>query len=139
MAKKRVLIVEDDTTTRTTIRELLTGAGFDPVEAGDGTEGLAKAEDIRPDVILLDVHMPGLDGYEVCQGLKENPNTKNIPVIFLTAAQDDALNRLAYQSGAVACLTKPFRLEALVAVIEAAIASADRQAKPKKKGGASEH
>ena len=139
MAKKRVLIVEDDTTTRTTIRELLTGAGFEPVEAGDGTEGLAKAEDIRPDVILLDVHMPGLDGYEVCQGLKENPKTKNIPVIFLTAVQDDALNRLAYQSGAVACLTKPFRLEALVAVIEAAIASADRQAKPKKKGGASEH
>jgi CheY-like chemotaxis protein len=139
MAKKRVLIVEDDTTTRTTLRELLTGAGFEPVEAGDGTEGLAKAEEIHPDVILLDVHMPGLDGYEVCQGLKENPNTKNIPVIFLTAVQDDALNRLAYQSGGVACLTKPFRLEALVAVIEAAIASVERQAKPRKKGGESGH
>ncbi len=136
MARERVLIVDDEVEGRTLIREFLEIAGYEPAEAVDGTEGLAKAEALRPDVILLDVRMPGLDGYEVCQGLKENPETTHIPVIFVTAVEDAALNRLAYQAGAAACLTKPFRREALVAVIEAALANAERQGKPKPKDGA---
>lgn len=131
MAKKRVLIVEDESDARTMIREMLAKSGYEPCEALDGTEGLAKAEALLPHVILLDVRMPGIDGYEVCQGLKENPVTKTIPVIFVTAVQDSELNRLAYKAGAVACLTKPFRHEALVAVIEAALASAERKTKSK--------
>ena len=133
MARKRVLIVEDEADTRAMIGEMIGRAGYEPADAADGTEGLAKAESFRPHVILLDVRMPGLDGYEVCQGLKENPKTKTIPVIFVTAVQDDALNRLAYQAGAVACITQPFRPEALVAIIKAAIASAERKARPKTK------
>ena len=133
MARKRVLIVEDEADTRAMIGEMIERAGYEPADAADGTEGLAKAESFRPHVILLDVRMPGLDGYEVCQGLRENPKTKTIPVIFVTAVQDDALNRLAYQAGAVACITKPFRPEALVAIIKAAIASAERKARPKTK------
>jgi CheY-like chemotaxis protein len=139
MAKKRVLIVEDDTDTRMAIRELLETAGYEAGDAADGTAGLAKAKSFRPDVILLDVAMPGLDGYEVCRGLKENPETKTIPVIFVTAVDDAELNRRAYEAGAVACITKPFRLEALVAVIETAFANAERKAKPKKKGPAIGH
>jgi CheY-like chemotaxis protein len=135
MAKKRVLIVEDEADTRLAIRGLLESAGYEAGEAADGTAGLAQAERVRPDVILLDVRMPGLDGYEVCRRLKENRATAAIPVIFLTAVQDDALNRLAYGAGGVACLTKPFRLEALVAVIKATIMSAELQAKPKRKEG----
>ncbi len=131
MAKKRVLIVDDESDARTMIREMLAKSGYEPCEALDGTEGLAKAEVLLPNVILLDVRMPGIDGYEVCQGLKENPATKAIPVIFVTAVQDSELNRLAYKVGAAACLTKPFRHEALVAVIEAALASAERKTKPK--------
>jgi CheY-like chemotaxis protein len=133
MAKKRVLIVEDESSSRMLLRDMLSKSGYEPCEAEDGTEGLAKAEDIRPDVILLDVRMPGIDGYEVCQGLKENPETKSIPVIFVTAVLDGELNRLAYQAGAAACVTKPFRREALLAVIDAVIASTERQAKPKVK------
>jgi CheY-like chemotaxis protein len=131
LVKKRVLIVADESDSRTMIRELLAKSGYEPCEAMDGTEGLAKAEALLPNVILLDVRMSGIDGYEVCQGLKENPATKTIPVIFVTAVQESGLNRLAYKAGAVACLTKPFRHEALVAVIEAALASAERSTRAK--------
>ncbi len=131
MARKRVLIVEDEAESRMMIREMLEMSGYEASEAVDGTEGLTKAEALHPHVILLDVRMPGLDGYEVCQGLKENPETTTIPVIFLTGVDDVALNRLAFQVGAVACITKPFRREALVAVVEAALANVGRQAKPK--------
>jgi CheY-like chemotaxis protein len=137
MAKKRVLIVEDEADARAGIREILERAGYAPAEAADGLEGLAQAESLRPQAVLLDVRMPGLDGYEVCRRLKANPTTKPIPVIFLTAVQDDALNRLAYEAGAVACIPKPFRLEALVTVIQTAIAGAERQTKSKVKRGGS--
>jgi CheY-like chemotaxis protein len=139
MPKRRVLIVEDHPDTRAVIRELLETSGYVPTEAADGTEGLAQAERMHPEVILLDVRMPGLDGYEVCRRLKQNPATAAIPVIFITAAQDLTLNRLAYEAGGDACITKPFRTEALVATIEAAIANAERRAKPKRKGGGNGH
>ena len=139
MAKKRVLIVEDEADTRLAIRGLLESAGYEAGEAADGTAGLAQAERVRPDVILLDVLMPGLDGYEVCRRLKDNRATAAIPVIFLTAFPDLTLNRLAFEAGGVACITKPFRVEALVAVIEAAITNAERRAKRKRKGGGRGH
>ena len=118
MARKRVLIVDDETESRTLLRELL-GTGYEICEATDGTEGLARAEQFRPDVILLDVRMPGLDGYEVCRGLKGNPELEAIPVIMVTAVEDTTLNHLAFEAGAAACLTKPVRQEALVTLIEA--------------------
>jgi CheY-like chemotaxis protein len=61
--------------------------------------------------------MPGIDGYTVCRTLQAEPTTHAIPVIFLTASRDPSLNRQAYAAGAVACLTKPFRREALLAVV----------------------
>lgn len=84
-------------------------------------------------MILLDVVMPGLDGYEVCQGLKGNPATANIAVIFVTAVQDEAVQQLAIEAGAAAYITKPFPLDTLPAVTEAALAKAERQVKPKAK------
>ncbi len=135
MARRRVLIVDDEASSRALIRDYLEMAGYEATEAVDGTEGLAKAESQRPDIILLDVRMPGLDGYEVCQGLKENPDTQHIPVIFVTVVEDAALNRLAFQVGAVACITKPFRREALLALIEATLAGAERRAEPEERDG----
>jgi CheY-like chemotaxis protein len=129
--KKRVLIVEDEALSRSILRDILESGGYAAAEAVDGTEGLVQAERLHPDVILLDIRMPGLDGYEVCQGLKENPETKSIPVIFVTAVQDVALNKLAFQAGGVACVTKPVRRETLLTLIETVIANAERQAKPK--------
>ncbi len=95
IAKKRLRIVEDETETRAGIRDLLKTAGYEPAEVTDGPDGLDKAEKLRPDLILLDVRMPGPDGYEVCQGLKANPETTHIPA----AVADDDLNRLAYAAG----------------------------------------
>ncbi len=131
MARKCVLIVDDEAAPRAVIREVLQRAGCEPAEAVDGTEGLAKAESLRPDLILLEGRMRGLDGYEVCRRLKANPKTSHIPVIFVTGVEDDELYRLADEVGAAAYITKPFHLETLLTVIAAALASAERQAKPK--------
>ncbi len=117
MARKRVLIVEDEIKLRTAMREVVDWFGYDPIEAAGGTEGLAKAERLHPDLVLLDIEMPGLSGYEVCRRLKANPTTNPIPVIFVTAWQGEAVHRLATAMGAVACLTKPFRLVALEVIL----------------------
>ncbi len=134
MIHKRVLVVDDEPLVRQMLRDILQMAEYTVVEASDGSEGLRKAETLRPDAILLDLIMPGLDGYATCQELKGNPVTRAIPVIFVTASEDFNLNRLAYAAGAVACLTKPFRREALIAIIDAAIGSAERQARAAKDG-----
>ena len=84
--KKRVLLVEDEAGTRTALREFLEGAGF---LAAEGLAGLAQAESWHPHAILLDVRLPGLDGYEVCRRLTANPATKPIPVIVMTAFQSE--------------------------------------------------
>ncbi len=135
MARKRVLIVDDEANIRTAIREVLERSGYEPAEAAGGGEGLAKAEGLRPDVILLEGRMRGLDGYEVCRRLKANSKTQHIPVVFVTGVEDDALYRLADEAGAVAYITKPFHFETLVAVIIAALANAAPQAEPRANTG----
>ena len=129
MVQKRVLIVEDEANMRTVLREVLERSGYVAAEAADGLEGLAKAESWHPHAVLLDIRMPDLDGYEVCRRLKANPTTKPIPVIVVTAVVDSPVSRLAYEAGAAACVLKPFRLEALVTVIQTTIAGAERRAK----------
>ncbi len=127
MPPKRALIVDDEPLVRRILRDMLEDAEYTVAEARDGTEGLEKAETLRPDLILLDLMMPGVDGYTVCKGLKANPVTQAIPVVFVTASADRALNRQAYAAGAIACLPKPFRPGPVVAVIEAALASIKRR------------
>lgn len=133
MAAKRVLVIEDDAGMRTALRECLKGAGYLVTEAADGLAGLAQAEGWQPHAILLDIRMPGLDGYEVCRRLKANAATQNIPVIVVTAVQNDPVSRRAYEVGAMACILKPFRLEALLSMIQTAIAGAERRATAKAK------
>ena len=118
MAPTRILVVDDDRLIRQMVRDLLEIADFAVGEGVDGADGLAQAAAFRPDLILLDLMMPDLDGYTVCRSLKADPITRAIPVIFLTASADLALNRLAYAAGAAACLTKPCRREGLLAVIQ---------------------
>ena len=99
MLQKRVLIVEDEADTRSGLREFLERSGYVAAEAADGLAGLAQAESWHPHAILLDIRMPGLDGYEVCRRLKANPATKPIPVIVVTAVEDAPVSRLAYEAG----------------------------------------
>ncbi len=122
MPGRRILVVDDDESFRHTIREGLRFAGYEVCEAGSGSEAIGQAEALHPDAILMDVRMPGIDGYEACRGLKGNTSTCAIPVIFVTAVTDNTLNRLAYAAGGIACIAKPCRLETLTGVVEAAIA-----------------
>lgn len=118
--RERVLIIDDDAILRHMVRSILELAEYEALEAVDGPDALAQATHGHPDVILLDLMMPGMDGYETCRGLKADPATADIPVIFVTASADPALNRRAYAAGAIACIPKPFRREALLATVELA-------------------
>jgi CheY-like chemotaxis protein len=130
VAQVTVLVVDDDHLHCRMVRDLLEVTGYAVIEAADGTEGLAKAEALRPHIILLDLLMPGIDGYEVCRTLKKNPETSAIPVIIVTSSPDVTLDHLAYAAGAVACIRKPFRREALFAVINVALKTANGPANP---------
>jgi CheY-like chemotaxis protein len=122
-----VLIIDDDRLIRMMLRDILEDASFSVAEAADGAEGVARAAELRPDLILLDAVMPGIDGYETCQQLKTGLVTRDIPVIFVTGSPDGPLSQRAYALGAVACIPKPFNPNALLATTQAALAPRQRR------------
>jgi diguanylate cyclase (GGDEF)-like protein len=114
--KKTVLIV-DDTKTNIDILLNLLGEKYDIVVALDGESALETVEESSVDLILLDIMMPNIDGFEVCRRLKSNENTSDIPVIFLTARDDEESIERAYEIGAIDYITKPFKPIELLARI----------------------
>ncbi|MFY9528803.1 MAG: response regulator [Candidatus Acidiferrales bacterium] len=109
MAIAKILVVEDELDIQKVIRMSLKFRGVrEVVVADNGEECLAIVGQVRPDVILLDVNMPKLDGYETCRRLKENPDTRQIPVIFLTARTQKTERERGMRAGASGYLTKPF-------------------------------
>ncbi|MEA5467271.1 sensor histidine kinase [Spirulina sp. 06S082] len=104
-----ILIVDDVPTNLDVICQTLSDAGFDVAIATSGTRALQQIERERPDLILLDIMMPGMDGFETCQHLKANPLNANIPVIFMTALADAESKVKALELGAVDYITKPFQ------------------------------
>jgi DNA-binding response OmpR family regulator/anti-anti-sigma regulatory factor len=113
--KEQLLIVEDDPTSMDMLDSALTLEGFDTVIANDGEMALSFAAREQPDLILLDVALPGIDGFEVCRRLKADPNTRDAPVVFMTGF-DDARHRIkAFHAGGVDYISKPFEMEELLA------------------------
>lgn len=109
MSVARVLLAEDDPDIQKVVRMSLKMKGVKEVVVTDnGEECLAKVAEFTPDVILLDVMMPKLDGYATCRKLKENPATRDIPVIFLTAKAQHYELKQGMESGALGYLIKPF-------------------------------
>ncbi len=106
----KVLVIDDQQTTREAVVEALEPLGYTVVAAADGEEGLREAVASAPDVILLDIMMPGLDGFEVCQRLKEGAETRLIPVVFLTGLDTREARLRALEVGATDFLAKPFDL-----------------------------
>ena len=104
---QRVLVVDDDDDNRRIISELVTSSGYELIEAVDGEQGIALAAQHNPDLILLDVLMPKLDGYGVCSRLKRDPATADIPIIFITALGDVAAETRGLELGAVDYIAKP--------------------------------
>jgi two-component system OmpR family response regulator len=105
---RRVLVVDDERSIRMLCRVNLRASGMDVLEADNGEAGLELARRERPDLILLDVMMPGLDGWSVARELAADKNTKDIPIIFITARADPADRRLGEQLGGVGYVVKPF-------------------------------
>lgn len=123
----KVLIIDDEEDTRS-ICSMSLGliGGADVVEAASGIEGLEKAAAEKPDVIILDYLMPGMDGAETLTNLRKNPVTQDIPVIFLTVrGRFDDFDRLK-KLGALAVLTKPFDPQTLTDEIKEILASASQ-------------
>ncbi|MEH2078320.1 MAG: response regulator [Nostoc sp.] len=113
-----ILVVDDTTTNLEIVFNILTNFGFKVATENDGYRAIKQAENRLPDLILLDVMMPGLDGFETCQRLKENLATCDIPVIFMTANSDTDSKVKGLNIGAVDYITKPFHEEELLARIK---------------------
>ncbi|MEW5757650.1 MAG: EAL domain-containing protein [Pseudomonadota bacterium] len=104
--KPLILIVDDDAIMRLFMREALVQSGMEVIEAGDGEEALARCGQYRPDLVTLDVELPGLDGFAVCQTLRQRFN-EHLPVVMITSHEDVASVNLAYEAGATDFITKP--------------------------------
>ena len=115
---KKVLVVEDDEDARLLLVDLLKRAGLAPIEAGDGEEALALFRDMKPDLVILDVMLPKLDGWEVLKRIKSGPISRKIPVIMLTARDRDSEKAQGYTFGADFYLTKPYNVQNLLSIVE---------------------
>jgi CheY-like chemotaxis protein len=117
----KILCVDDDVLIREMLGDILRFRGFTVVTASDGEAGLEAVAREHPDLILLDVMMPGIDGFEVCRRLKADPAHKQIPVIILTAMNDPKLNQRAFEAGATLALRKTADTANVLRTIEAAL------------------
>ncbi len=113
----RILVIEDQEDNRRILRDLLTSAGYEMVEAVTGEEGVAMAEMHRPDLILMDMQLPGLDGYEATRRIKANPALRPIPIIAVTSYALSGDDVKALEAGCDGYVTKPFSPRALLAKI----------------------
>lgn len=116
--KKKILVVDDEPSILETIKFHLELSDYNVLSAGDGMEALKIARMEIPDLILLDLMLPRMDGYKVCKMLKMDKRYKSIPVIMLTAKAGSVDEVEGYQSGADAYMKKPFDLEALSTLVE---------------------
>ncbi|MDP6929597.1 MAG: response regulator [Planctomycetota bacterium] len=116
--ERRVLIIEDEKLIIVSTRMVLEAAGFQVESALNGEQGVSKAEALNLDLILLDIMMPGIDGWETLKRLKGNPETANIPVVVFTAREHARGRQQSVEMGAVDYFRKPFEPDELIEVVE---------------------
>ncbi|MEK7879552.1 MAG: response regulator [candidate division NC10 bacterium] len=114
---KRILVIEDQEDNRRIVRDLLTSVSYEILEAITGEEGVRMAETHRPDLILMDIQLPGLDGYEVTRRIKANPALRHIPVIAVTSYALSGDDVKAFEAGCDAYIAKPYDPMLLLAKI----------------------
>ncbi len=124
-AAKRVLVVEDEPVINQAVTDRMRGEGYDVVQAWDGPSAVARFTETEPDLVLLDVMLPGFDGLEVCRRIQA---TRPVPVLMLTARDDEADILVGLGVGADDYLTKPFRMRELVARVAALLRRVERAA-----------
>lgn len=130
MAQPRVLIVERDRELTKSLSDDLTREGYDVMVAGDGAEGLRKAQALLPDAVLLEIELNGMDGLAVCKELRAGERTRDVPVVIMTDKADEIDMVLGYSSGADLYVTKPFSNKVLLHKLKALLRRRDGQSKP---------
>ncbi len=116
--KKRILVIEDDMHILAVLQKRLESAGYEVITASGGKEGFRKARMENPHLIILDLILPEMDGYEICNFLKKDKKYKEIPIIILSARSQERDIEEAKKAGAEAYFTKPFNHEELLAKIK---------------------
>ena len=114
---KRILVVEDQEDNRTILRDLLTAADFEYLEATSGAAGVVAAERERPDLILMDIQLPEIDGYEATRRIKAKPDLNSIPIIAVTSFALSGDDKKALAAGCQDYITKPYSPRALLAKV----------------------
>lgn len=123
----RILIAEDERDIRDLITFTLNYAGFEVTATSNGEEAYAKAEEVIPDLILLDVRMPRMNGYETCARIKSNPLLKHIPVVFLSAKGQETEVQIGLEVGAVEYILKPFAPDHLIERVRAILGNREKR------------
>ena len=119
MARKKILIVDDSPTERHVLHDLLSKAGFDVVASDNGEDAIVKARQVRPDLILMDVVMPGLNGFQATRAISRDPDTKKIPIIMCTSKSQETDKILGMRQGARDYVVKPVDRDELLTKIAA--------------------
>ena len=117
MGIKRILVVDDSATERHVLRDMLTKAGYDVVSSENGEDAIAKARLLKPDLILMDVVMPGLNGFQATRAISRDPVTKSIPVIMCTSKSQETDKIWGLRQGAKDYVVKPVDRDVLLAKI----------------------
>jgi two-component system cell cycle response regulator DivK len=117
MMNKKILVIEDQEDNRRILRDLLTSTGYEVIEALTGVEGVTAAETHRPDLILMDAQLPGIDGYEATRRIKAIPNLQKVPIIMVTSYALSGDDIKAFEAGCDAYVAKPFSPRELLAQI----------------------
>ena len=125
--RHRILLVDDEPSIVKMVGKRLEIEGFDVLIAMDGQDGLSKAQTERPDLIVLDLMLPKLNGYEVCTMLKQDARYQKIPVVLFTAKAQEKDEKLGMECGANAYVRKPFRAQELLEKIRSLIAASSAQ------------
>jgi len=116
---RRILIVDDSPTERHVLNDMLTKAGYEVVSCDNGDDAIAKAKQIKPDLILMDVLMPGLNGFEATRAISRDAETKNIPIVLCTSKCQDSDKIWGMRQGARDFVVKPVNRDELLAKIAA--------------------
>ena len=126
MDKHRILVVEDEESLLKLETILFSSKGYDVAGVMDGKSALMEIISFKPDLVVLDLMLPEMDGFEVCRQIKENPETGHIPVIMLTARKNGREFARGREAGADAYITKPFKAAKVIEVIERLLSAGER-------------
>ncbi len=119
--RAKVLCIDDDRLLLGLVKDAIEAHGYEALTASDGPSGIALAKEQQPDIILVDVMMPKMSGYEVCQRLRADPSLKRTPIVIMTAMTDPMLKTKGLEAGANLAIPKPFNPTQIIALIKKAL------------------